>query len=82
MKNLSLLNGCDLHLHVLGAYHAEDLLELGRDCYRDVNWNEFDFIESYKNVYGNDPRPIALFDDAVKNGKDGIEKLKRAYTYS
>ena len=70
-----------MHLHILGAYHAEDLLELGRDCYKEVNWNEFDFINTYRDTYGTDPRPIALFDDAVKGCRNGFDRLKRACTF-
>ena len=27
----TVLHGCELHLHILGAYHAEDVLILGKD---------------------------------------------------
>ncbi len=75
------MRGCELHLHILGAYHTEDLLELGRDCYKEVNWDEFDFINTYRQAYGTDPRPIALFHDAVKGCRNGFDRLNRAYTF-
>lgn len=81
MANRSLIRGCELHLHILGAYHAEDLLELGRDCYKEVNWDEFDYINAYRRAYGTDPQPIALFDAAVKGCTNGVDRLKRAYTF-
>lgn len=81
MDNLSPLKGCELHVHMLGTFYAEDLLEMGKDIYQDIDWNEFNFIENYKEAYGVHPEPVARFQDALTNGTVGFERFKRFYVY-
>ncbi len=52
MDTSNLLTGCELHLHILGAYYAEDIFELGRDHYCDINWDQWDFVDAYEAAGG------------------------------
>ena len=70
----------DLHLHILGAYTTEDMLALARDCYRQVDWNEEDFMETYNRLCEETIDPVALFEDALSSDT-GMERLRRAYVY-
>ncbi len=81
MKSLNLLTGCELHVHMLGTFYAEDLLEMGKDIYQDIDWKQFNFIENYKKAYGVHPDPIPRFHDAITNGSAGIERFKQFYVY-
>ena len=70
----------ELHLHILGAYTTEDMLALARDCYRQVDWNEEDFMETYNRLCEETIDPVALFEDALSSDT-GMERLRRAYVY-
>ena len=82
MNELRLLKGCELHLHIVGAFYADDALALGRTVYRDVNWDANRFLETYQGLFGAHPDPIGVFDDAITNGAAGFERLRRLHTYT
>ncbi len=78
--NDRVLRGCELHMHILGAFYSEDVLALGRDRYRDVDWR--DFRDQYRKHFGVDVDPIAIFDAAVAGEADGYARLARLHTYT
>jgi hypothetical protein len=82
VNELYLLKGCELHVHVVGAFYADDALALGRAVYRDVDWHANRFLETYQALFGVHPDPIGVFDDAVRNGAASFEPLKRLHTYT
>jgi hypothetical protein len=75
-----LLRGCELHMHILGAFYADDVLALGRDRYRTVDWQPF--RDHYRAHLGADVDPIAIFDAAVRGDPDGFARLARLHTYT
>ncbi len=78
----TVLHGCELHLHILGAYHAEDVLALGRDHYNDVDWNASSYLDDYQRAYGQrPPEPIQIFIDALSVNPAGFERLKQLHVY-
>jgi adenosine deaminase len=82
VNELHLLKGCELHLHIVGAFYADDALALGRTVYRDVNWHTNRFLETYQALFGVCPDPIGVFDDALAHGTASFERLKRLHTYT
>ena len=75
-----LLGGGELHMHVLGAFYADDVLALGRDRYRAIDWQPF--REQYRAAFRVDTDPIAIFDAAVRGDADGFTHLARLHTYT
>ncbi len=75
-----LLIGCELHLHVMGAFPAADALALGRDVYREADWR--DFREQYRAHYGAAVDPVALFDALVAGDAGAEARLARLHTYA
>jgi adenosine deaminase len=82
VNELDLLKGCELHLHVVGAFYADDALALGRAVYQDVDWRVNRFLETYRALFGVHPDPIGVFDDAITNGEAAFERLRRLHTYT
>ena len=41
MTPLDTIKGCELHVHTGGCIYAEDLLELGREVYHEIDWDLF-----------------------------------------
>ncbi len=79
MTSLPDLITADLHLHILGAYTTKDFFDLGRDLYRDVDWNEEGFLDDYNRLYATTLDPVGIFDRARP---EALEELRRAYVYS
>ena len=79
MTDLNTLKGCELHVHLGGCIYAEDLLELGRDVYKDVDWGLF--VNAYEQAYGVRPDPVGLFRDALAGGEEAFERLRRHYVF-
>ncbi len=75
----TLLRGCDLHLHILGAFHATDVLHLGKPYYREADWSAY--ITDYQNLYGTAPDPTGVFENALGGAPGGFEALKRLHVY-
>src|SRR5581483_4330871 len=76
---LDILKKSDLHVHTTGCYFPEDLLELAKDCYRDINWNRFGFQDRYERIFGIRLNPIDIFDRAVTTGS--LDELRSVSTY-
>lgn len=82
MHNLTQLSGCELHMHVLGSYYAEDVLELGKDVYQQGAWNEYGYEDQYQAIFGVRPDPKAIFEEALSKGDEGIELIKHWHVYT
>ena len=80
MPPLHLAKTCELHVHPGGCLTAEDLIELGKDFYEDIDWTLF--IDAYEKAYGIRPDPIALYRDAISNPTTGLTKFKEHYIYT
>ena len=80
MPPLHLAKTCELHVHPGGCLTAEDLIELGKDFYEDIDWTLF--TDAYKKAYGVRPDPIALYRDAISNPTTGLAKFKEHYIYT
>ena len=77
MTDLPDLKGCELHCHLGGCIYAEDLLELGKDVYREVDWNLF--VNGYEKAFARRPDPVALFEDAIAGRPGGLSRFRRHY---
>ena len=80
MSPLHLAKTCELHVHPGGCLTAEDLVELGKDFYEDIDWTPF--TDAYEEAYGIRPDPIALYRDALSNPTAGLAKFKEHYIYT
>ncbi len=80
MSPLHLAKTCELHVHPGGCLTAEDLIELGKDLYEDIDWTLF--TDAYEEAYGIRPDPIALYRDAISNPTVGLAKFKEHYIYT
>ncbi len=78
MKALHRQASCELHVHVGGCLYAEDLLELGREIYREVDWSLF--ANSYEQAFGMRPDPERLFREGLRSAK-GRERFRQHYVY-
>ncbi len=79
MAHLDLLKGCELHIHTGGGIYADDLLELGKDIYQEVNWELF--IKGYEQTFGVRPDPIRLYEDALHGGESGWQRFQQHFIY-
>lgn len=78
--NDHVMRGCELHMHILGAFCPEDVLALGRDRYRDVDWR--DFRDQYRKHFGAEIDPVAIFDAVVAGEAGAFGRLARLHTYT
>ncbi len=78
--NDRVLRGCELHMHILGAFYPEDVLTLGRDRYCDVDWRSF--RDRYRKHFGVDVDPVAIFDAAVAGEVGAVDRLARLHVYT
>ncbi len=77
----NLLTGCDLHVHLVGSFYAEDLLAIGAPIFREVDWTARGFLEGYNKSLQTQLDPVQLFAEAVNNPEVGFPKLKAAYVF-
>ena len=77
--DLSILTGCELHVHMIGCLYPKDLLALGKDVYHDIDWDES--IALYEGAYGVTLDPISLFRDGLQGGEAGLAKFRRQVVY-
>ena len=69
---------CELHVHLGGCFHLEDLLEIGRTVYDDVDWSPF--REAHRRAFpGSTVDAVALFRAAIEEGDP--EPLRRHYIH-
>ena len=80
MTDLYSAKSCELHVHPGGCLTAEDLLRLGRDIYREVDWSLF--AGAYEEAFGMRPDPVALFQDALAGKSSGLEKFREHYIFA
>ena len=80
MSNLNTLKGCELHVHPGGCLYAEDLLELGKDVYEEVNWHLY--VETYQQAYGITPDPLKLFRNALEDGTEALDNFRHHFIFS
>ena len=79
MPLLTLARTCELHVHPGGCLTAEDLLYLGKACYRDIDWRLF--VDAYESAYGTRPDPVALYRDALSDPSTGFARFKEHFVY-
>lgn len=79
MAHLDLLKNCELHIHTGGGLYADDLLELGKDFYREIDWELF--IKGFEETFGIRPDPIELYEDALHGGESGRQRFQHYYVY-
>lgn len=82
MTRSQILQGCELHIHMLGAFYVDDVLALGRDVYHAVDWHANRFLESYQEAFGLPPNPIRAFEEALANHEPSTEHLKHLHSYT
>ena len=70
---------CELHVHTGGCFYAEDLLEMGREVYRDIDWTLF--TDGYEEAYGVRPDPVALFEEALTGDAEAVERFRGHFVY-
>ncbi|NKB69223.1 MAG: hypothetical protein GKR89_19310 [Candidatus Latescibacteria bacterium] len=80
MNFLKAAKSCELHVHLGGCLSAENLLELGRDMYRDVDWSGF--CDAYQVAFGTRPDPVALYQAALSGAPDGLANFAEHYVFS
>jgi hypothetical protein len=80
MADLHILKGCELHVHTGGCLAADDLLALGLDHYKTVDWTLF--VESYAEAFGLQPDPHQLYREASNGDRRGIERFQQHYVFS
>ncbi len=76
---LDLLKKSDLHVHLPGCYFPEDLFEMAKGCYREINWNRWEFLDRYEHIFGFRLNPVDLFDRATATGD--LAELRSVSTY-
>ena len=82
LHKTNFLTNCELHMHILGAYYAEDVLELGRDVYQQGDWEAYNYEATYEALFGVRPDPRAIFEEALSKGDDGVDIIKRWHVYT
>lgn len=74
-----MLNKIELHVHLLQSLYPEDIYKLAKDCYHEINWNRFAFLDRYEKIFGIRLDPIAIFDRATQSGS--LEEIKNVALY-
>jgi adenosine deaminase len=80
MNPLHLQKTCELHVHPGGCLTAEDLIELGKDDYKDIDWTLS--TDAYEKAFGARPDMVALYDDALSNPASGVARFKDLFVYT
>ena len=73
------LRKADLHVHLLQSLHSRDIFELSKDCYREINWDRFGFLNKYEDIIGVRLDPTAIFENASPN--ETIRQIESAMVY-
>ena len=71
------LTGCELHVHIGGCFYVEDLLDIGRDIYADVDWTLYH--TNFERAFGGQVDAAGLFRDALSGDADAVARLKQHY---
>lgn len=80
MSNLNLAKTCELHVHTGGCLTAQNLIDLGRNIYQDIDWSLF--TDAYEKAYGTHPDPIALYKQALENPTQGLKTFENYFIYT
>lgn len=73
------LKEVELHIHLIQSLYPEDLFELGKYIYKEIDWNRFAFLERYENIFGIKLDPVAIFERAIKTGS--LDEIKEVCVY-
>ena len=73
------LKETELHVHLLQCLYPEDIFNLAKDNYKEINWNRFGFLERYEKIYKKKIDLVKMFEKAIKTGS--IEEIKDVMTY-
>ena len=65
MLIMNSLKKTELHVHLLQCLHPKDIFDLGKEVYQDINWNRFNFLDRFENIYGYKIDPIAIFEEVI-----------------
>ena len=68
---------CELHVHMGGGVFTEDLLDIAREHYENIDWSLY--IDQFERAYGRRPDPVALLRDALDRGQ--LDALREHYVY-
>lgn len=74
-----LLKQTDLHVHIVQALYPEDLFHLAKNHFREINWNRFEFLNRYKQVFGVDLDIVSVFERAIISGS--IKEIEDICSY-
>ncbi len=78
MRN-NTLKTTDLHVHLLQSLYPEDIFEMAKECYKEINWNRFGFLDRFEKIYGVRLDPIEMFERAVKSSS--ISEIEQTMVY-
>jgi len=70
---------CELHVHTGGCLTAGDLVDLSRDCYREIDWSLF--TDAFEDAYGRRVDPIELFEAATKDPAN-LKAVEDVFVYT
>lgn len=73
------LTKMDFHVHLLQSLYVEDLYDLAKNVYHEINWNRFGFLDRYKAFYHKELDPIHIFDQVKETGS--LTALREVATY-
>lgn len=73
------LKKSELHVHLLQSLYPEDIFQLAKNIYNDINWNRFNFLDRYEEVYGIRINPINIFEQAINTGS--LKEIEDIMTY-
>ena len=68
-----------LHVHLLQSLYPEDILNLAKDQYRNIDWNRFVFLERYQSIIGEALDPPAMIEKALKTGS--LKEIEEVMVY-
>lgn len=74
-----ILKKTDLHVHIIQCLYPEDLFELARDYYKEINWNRFSFLDRYEEIFHVRLDPISIFERAIETGH--LSKIREISCY-
>ena len=80
MDPLHLAKTCELHVHPGGCLTVEDLIDIGKYDYKDIDWTLSK--DAYEKAFGTRPDIVALYDEALSNPDAGIDRFRDHFVYT
>jgi adenosine deaminase len=80
MDPLHLARTCELHVHPGGCLTTEDLIELGKDDYKDIDWSMS--TDPYVEAFGIRPDMVVLYDNALSKPESGVARFREHFVYT